>query len=197
MEGKYYKLGKRALFLFVAEKSHLVIILIFISIASLVINVLFGEELISFLNKSFSLNLEYRPIFGYLSIITFILALIIFGIIFLISWLKYINFKFFLDENSLHIIRGILNKEEISLPYQKIQNVDIDRPLLYRFLKLSKIVILTAANDSFDTTESYTEPEAYFPAIDYKLAYQLRDELLKRANIEKVIIEKSNNLKSL
>lgn len=104
---------------------------------------------------------------------------------FLVSWLIYINYKFSLGEDSLKIKRGILNKEEVAIPYRQIQDVDIERDLSFQMFGLSRVVILTAGHD--DEKGSGDESEGMLPAVDKDLGEWLQSELLRRANVQKVI----------
>ena len=118
------------------------------------------------------------------------LALMIFLIAFLVTWLAYKNYKFYLGEDSLKIKRGILSKEEIAIPYRQIQDVDIERDLSYRMFGVSRLVILTAGNQE-EKKSGQDESEGILPAIDKDLAEWLQAELLKRANVQKVTEEKT------
>ena len=113
---------------------------------------------------------------------------------FLASWIIYANYKFSIGDNCLKIKRGILNKEEVSIPYGKIQDVDIHRDLSFQILGLSQIVILTAGHEDSvngdDAPAGSGESEGYLPALDRNLAEWLQAELLKRANVQKVTMEK-------
>lgn len=114
-----------------------------------------------------------------------ILFAMVFALTFFITWLIYINYKFFLGDNALKIKRGILNKEEIAIPYRQIQDVDITRDLGFQMMGLSRIVILTAGHDDDKPGDDRTE--GVLPAVDKDLAGWLQSELLKRANVQKVV----------
>ncbi len=85
-------------------------------------------------------------------------------------------------------MRGILTKEEIGIPYRQIQNVDIEMGPIEQALGLSRLIILTAGHeDKPDINKE--ESEGVLPAIDKRLAYQIREELLNKANIERVSVQ--------
>jgi len=113
------------------------------------------------------------------------LFVISFLVIFLIAWLIYVNYKFMLGDDSLKIKRGILNKEEVAMPYRHIQDVDIERDLSFQMMGLSRIVILTAGQEEEKNKDD--ESEGILPAMDKDLAEWLQAELLKRANVQKVV----------
>lgn len=181
----YQKLGNKTLAIFVLQRIGAPLVLCLVSIGLLSIQ---GE---SFINQI------PIPDFGkYVSIVAwgcFTLFVIFFGLAFLIAWLVYINYKFALGDNSLKIKRGILNKEEIAIPYRQIQDVDITRDISFQLLGLSRIVILTAGHEdgpNEDEAGEQGQSEGYLPALDKELAEWLQAELLKRANVQKVTEEK-------
>ena len=116
------------------------------------------------------------------------LFIAVFLVTFLIAWLIYANYKFCLGDDSLKIKRGILNKEEVAIPYRQIQDVDIRRDISFQMLGLSSIVILTAGHEE-DEKPGEDESEGVLPALDKNLAEWMQAELLKRANVQKVTEE--------
>lgn len=94
-----------------------------------------------------------------------------------------------MTEDSLKIKRGIFSKTENAIPYRQIQNVDIERDLVFQMLGLSRLIILTAGHEDEPKGVPYgsDESEGVIPAIDQKLAEYLQTELLKRADIEKTV----------
>lgn len=113
------------------------------------------------------------------------LFMAVFALTFFVVWLIYINYRFSLGDNALKIKRGILNKEEVAIPYRQIQDVDINRDLGFQMMGLSRIVILTAGHD--DQKPGDDQSEGILPALDKDLAEWLQAELLKRANVQKVV----------
>ncbi|MCY4577195.1 MAG: PH domain-containing protein [Candidatus Kaiserbacteria bacterium] len=92
--------------------------------------------------------------------------------------LHYASYKYDLKEDVFQKEYGILAKRYVTIPYEKIQNVDIHRGLLARMLGLSNLQIQTAG-------ASYAGAEGTLPGITHKVAEQLRDEILKRAQTRK------------
>ena len=118
-----------------------------------------------------------------------LLFIVVLAITFFVTWLIYSHYKFCLGDDSLKIKRGILNKEEVAIPYRQIQDVDIKRDLSFQMLGLSRIVILTAGHEE-DEKPGEDESEGILPALDKKLAEWMQAELFKRANVQKVTEEK-------
>ncbi len=117
----------------------------------------------------------------------FIAFLLLTAILLLSAWLQYIGFTFYLDDNAFKIREGIININEISILYHQIQNVDVDRPLLYRMMGMSRLVILTAAHeDEKEHPDEHDETEGIVDLLDSAEAGALQHELLSRSNIQKV-----------
>jgi putative membrane protein len=117
-----------------------------------------------------------------------LLFVVVLAISLFVAWLIYSRYKFCLSEDSLKIKRGVLNKEEVSIPYRQIQDVDIKRDISFQMMGLSRIVILTAGHE--DEKPGEDDSEGILPALDKDLAEWLQTELLKRANVQKVTEEK-------
>ncbi|MFZ2049283.1 MAG: PH domain-containing protein [Minisyncoccia bacterium] len=161
---EYQKLGWKTFWVFLSDKSKIAVLIGFIALAFVVFKV---------------------PYAGWVALV-FFLAMIITAIV---TWIDYVGYGYQLGPDALKLRRGTFNKEEVAIPYRQIQNVDIERPFLYVLSGTSKIVILTAGHEDADAKEngSKGESEGIIPIIDSKLAVSLQNELLSRANIQKVI----------
>jgi len=104
-----------------------------------------------------------------------ILALIIIAII--ISYLWYRRFTFFLDKEKQEFIvnKGILNRDQVIIQLDKIQQVNINQNLLQKLIGVYGLKIDTAG-------ASGEEVNIY--AIDENAAYNLKDHLLNRAMVD-------------
>ena len=69
---------------------------------------------------------------------------------------------------------GIISKKYVTIPYDRIQNVDIYRGILARMLGLSDLSIQTAG--------STVGAEARLPGLSREIAEEMRDELIRRAS---------------
>jgi putative membrane protein len=175
-EEVYHTMGKKTFWIFFLERAHAAFILLLLTIVLFVIQ-----------QQSFLASIPVANIATYVALATVVcLALFVaaFLITFLVAWLIYTNYKFCLGDDSLKIKKGILNKEEVAIPYRQIQDVDIRRDISFQMLGLSRIVILTAGHD--DEKPGNDESEGELPALDKDLAEWMQAELLKRANIQKV-----------
>jgi putative membrane protein len=98
--------------------------------------------------------------------------LIIMGIV---SYLKYLNFTFYIDtENEEFIIsEGIFNKTKTAIQLYKIQQVNINQSLIQRFVGVYELVVDTAGSN---------KQEGNIKAISHELALDLKARLLKNEN---------------
>ncbi|AOM76100.1 PH domain-containing protein [Pedobacter steynii] len=89
------------------------------------------------------------------------------------SYLSYLRFTFFLDEEKQEFViqKGILNREHLSIRLDKIQQVNINQSLVQRVIGVYSLDIDTAGSD---------KKEASIKAIDHPTATLLRERLLNR-----------------
>ena len=102
--------------------------------------------------------------------------------------LSYHFYRYELTENSFRKESGIIWKKYVSIPYDRIQNVDIHRGILARILGLSDLQIQTAGVSA--TVSRFgmrgAGAEGKLPGVSRLEAERLRDELVKRAQGQKV-----------
>ena len=182
-EDQYHTLGKKTMWIFILERVQGALAFLAIGVILLIAGAQPGLASTSLGNVA-----KYLTLGGEICLIVFV---VFFAIAFLVGWLIYKNYKFTLGDDSLKIKRGIIEKEEVAIPYRQIQDVDIDRDLSFQMLGLSRIMILTAGHeDAEDEKKGDDETEGILPALDRGLAEWLQAELLKRANVQKVTEEK-------
>lgn len=91
--------------------------------------------------------------------------------------LSYHFWRYQLTENAYKAERGVIWKRYISIPYERIQNVDIYRGLVARILGLSDIHIQTAG---FSAGGKGRWTEGRLPGLDKEKAEEIREELIRR-----------------
>jgi len=91
---------------------------------------------------------------------------------------SYNNYKYELAKDSLKIEKGVITKTYKSIPYGRIQNVDIHRGILARMLGYSSVSIHTAG---YSGPAQYAQAEGYIPAVSVKEAEKIRDSIVKKA----------------
>lgn len=119
----------------------------------------------------------------------FVFIVLILWIVFsyIIAKLTYHFYKYELREDGFRKEYGIIWKKYVTIPYDRIQNVDIYRGLLARILGLSDIHIQTAGMSA--TVGRYgaygISAEGRLPGLSREIAEQVRDELILRARTSK------------
>jgi len=93
----------------------------------------------------------------------------------LISYLKYRNFTFFLDENNEEFVirKGIWNKSRIAIPLDKIQQVNINQSLIQKLIGVHALEVDTAGSSG---------KEVSIRAINHNIALSLKERLLENGH---------------
>lgn len=101
--------------------------------------------------------------------------------------LSYDNYKYELKEDGFYKESGVITKKFVTIPYERIQNVDINRGIFSRILGLSDLQIQTAGMSAVYTKNGMygIGAEGRLPAVSEKDAVIIRDELIKRARGKK------------
>ncbi len=89
----------------------------------------------------------------------------------IVSYLQYRNFSYFINEKTgeLVISSGIINRKKVSIEKNKIQEVNINQPLIHRFLNIYKLEIDSPGSDKKEVTVN---------AISLKNARDLKEYLM-------------------
>lgn len=120
-------------------------------------------------------------VFGFL-IFNIILFLILFLFAYVWAKLSYTRYKYELTEDGFKKEMGVIWKKYVTIPYERIQNVDIYRGLLARILGLSDLQIQTAGMSAPYSRGFFGGgAEGRLPGLSPQDAEKLRDELIKRA----------------
>ncbi len=123
-------------------------------------------------------------IFGLLGI-----SLFFFIIGLVVTSLFYNFYTFTLEEFDLRLRRGVLHREEISIPYRQMQNVNIVRTLFYQILGVSKLYIDSAGHEDPGVED---ESEIILQPIEKEVAEEIRSLLEHRIGVQ--IVESSGAL---
>ncbi len=89
------------------------------------------------------------------------------------SYLVWRFYKYEFREHEFRKEHGVINKKYTSIPYRRIQNVDVDRNLLERMMGLSELKIQTAGER--------LGSEGRIPGLEKEKAEEVRGELLSIA----------------
>jgi uncharacterized membrane protein YdbT with pleckstrin-like domain len=115
-----------------------------------------------------------------------ILSVIFFIGAFITSWIWYKSNAFAVTEDALKVRRGIFSTKEIAIPYRQVQDISIERNLMQQMMGVSRLEILTAGEDH----DADKDDEATLEPLDKDIAERLQSELIRRANVQKVIEQK-------
>jgi len=92
--------------------------------------------------------------------------------------LTYFYYRYDLITEGFKKELGVISKKYVSIPYDRIQNVDIHRGILARLLGLSDLNIQTAGSSYGGRIKN---AEGRLPGLSKEIAEQLRDELISKA----------------
>ena len=104
------------------------------------------------------------------------------------SKLSYHYYRYELTEDGFRKESGVISKKYVTIPYERIQNVDIYRGLIARILGLSDLNIQTAGASAVVTRKGgamSAGAEGRLPGVSKEDAELLRDELVKRSRQSK------------
>lgn len=108
------------------------------------------------------------------------IVLVLLVLSYLWSKLVYHYYRYELTELGFRKESGVIVKRYITIPYDRIQNVDIYRGVLARLLGLSDLQIQTAGSSSH-----LSFGEGRLPGLSSEVAEELRDELIRRAKVSR------------
>ncbi|PWB38623.1 MAG: hypothetical protein C3F02_02835 [Parcubacteria group bacterium] len=125
---EYQNLGPKTLFIFIFGNTMLaVMVLLVLLVAWWLINFFGNSQLID----------QSLPLINSLMPLLIIVDLIFFIIMTLIARWQYTNYKFKIDDDAFRVMHGILTREEIAMPYRRIESVDLKQTLFYQILGVS------------------------------------------------------------
>lgn len=94
--------------------------------------------------------------------------------------LTYHFWRYELTDEAVKIEKGVIIKKYISIPYERIQNVDIYRGVLARLLGLSDLHIQTAGYAGVSYGARLQWSEGRLPGLSIKNAEELRENLIQK-----------------
>ena len=121
--------------------------------------------------------------------IGFVLA-IIFYIFFVVivaeiyARMSYNRYLYEIKQDAVKIEKGIIWKKYTSIPYERVQNVDIKRGIIARMFRFSTVEIETAGQSGgwggYGRRNRRYQSEGHLPAIDVNGAEKIREFVMKR-----------------
>lgn len=74
-------------------------------------------------------------------------------------WVGWLRFRFHLDEDDIRIEQGVINRTVRSIPYDRIQDVSVEQPVLAQIFGLGEVKFETGGGDGEDAKLSYVSIE--------------------------------------
>lgn len=174
-DGAYYNLGRKTFIFFVLQNSTGAVGVLFLAIVMGIIGAMVGAGMSG-------LSGIITAITGFLFVVA--VALEIVGTI--TARLKYNTSRVMLDNSALHVIKGILSKSEVAIPYRRLQSVAIKQSVLYRIVGVGHVVITTTTDLEQPGEIPNEADDEVVPLMDYDLALAVADQLTKRAEVERM-----------
>ncbi len=140
--------------------------------------------------------LTYTGIIALLLLIGIVFNPLIFGpavlvyifVLYLMAALVHSYFYYWIDERGFNTEYGIIQKNNVSIPFNKIHNVNITRSLSDRILGLARIEVETSGNALLQKTNvvagNMTAAEGMLPGLTLKQAKKVHDILLEKSTPE-------------
>lgn len=97
--------------------------------------------------------------------------------------MSYNRFLYDVGQECIKIEQGIIWKKYSSIPYERVQNVDIQRGIIARMLGFSTVQIETAGQSgmaAYGRRGRQYKSEGYLPAIDVAYAEKVREFVMKK-----------------
>lgn len=111
--------------------------------------------------------------------------------------LSYKNYLYEINNNEIKIEKGIIWKKYTSIPYEKVQNINVSRGIIARIFGFSTIDIETAGSsmgygngyrfriNGLGYNNRRYQSEGHLPAVSIEEAEKLRDFIMKKINKNK------------
>ncbi|MDR3571006.1 MAG: PH domain-containing protein [Candidatus Pacebacteria bacterium] len=95
----------------------------------------------------------------------------------------YRAYAFHVDEHALHLRRGLIRIQEITIPFHQISNIHIEQPYHWRLLGLAELDI-TIASSRESLSKVMRRQDFLIPCIDKSIAKALSHYLVRQASGE-------------
>jgi len=129
-----------------------------------------------------SMTTDLTSIAIYTSIIAVILIIIL-GEIY--TRMTYNRWFYEFTPTGLKIEKGIIWKTYKNIPYQRIQNIDINRGIIARICGFSTVDLQTAGYAYSGHRGGRSRSEGHIPAVDMKTAEEIREYVMSKISSHK------------
>lgn len=103
------------------------------------------------------------------------------------AYLEYSHYRIVQETDHMTVTQGLLDTKETGIPYRRIKSVDLNRSLIDQTIGASSLVI-TILGEAGEGT-SGAEEKIRLPYLPKDFAQKLQDDLLSKAEVEKVDVE--------
>jgi uncharacterized membrane protein YdbT with pleckstrin-like domain len=175
--GNYYSLGRKTFIFFVLQNSTgaagLLLLAVVLGMArALTASIQAISPFVGFVDMAIGIVVIVAMVVEIVGIVT--------------ARLKYNTSRVMLDNAALHVVKGVLDKSEVAIPYRRLQSIAIKQSMVYRMVGVGHVVITTTTDlDQPGEVETEADDEVV-PLMDYDLAVAIADQLTKRAEIERM-----------
>lgn len=128
---------------------------------------------ISMLSILSTLTIAAETLFFVVVIALSIIVLLVLVAVF--SYLSYKRFLWEITDNDIHIYSGIIFKQQVHIPFQRVQSIDFQAGIIERILGIVKLKIETAGGAANKAT--------LIPALKLNQAEALRSEVFARKQV--------------
>jgi uncharacterized membrane protein YdbT with pleckstrin-like domain len=170
---KYAPLGGKTLFVFIFKGLAIPFLLLVVLLAAII-----AKPFVPF---------NYAGYASLAILAATVFFLIVTAFVFLVGWLQYIRYKIIIDGESIKISRGILTEEQIGIPFRRVKDAAIERSLVDQLIGISNITLTVLGVE--DGNAFSNETKISLPALDKKIALDIQDVILKRAEVEEMKIQ--------
>jgi putative membrane protein len=179
-------LGRKTYWLFFLKNSVGAIIFLFLAMVFLILSSIGSTTLIPGLAEDGGRALQAFLILAFL--ITAFLFVLLAIIAAIWTYYEYKNYIFVLDDHALEVSRGVFNKENISIPYHHIEDINLEQSLFYQILGVCRVVIMTAGYGR-DEDGYHNRAEGILPVIDLETAREIQKLIMQRSNFQEVVMK--------
>ncbi len=181
-----HRLGRKTYWLFFLKNSVGAILFFGAAILFLILSSIGSETLTGSLNLTND-GVRTAQAFLVLGLLATSSAFILLGAISAIwTWYEYKSYTFILDDHALEVSRGIITKENISIPYHHIEDINLEQSLFYQMIGVCRLVIMTAGRGT-NQDDYQDQSEGILPAIDIEMGHEIQKTIMKRSNYQEVI----------
>ncbi len=133
-------------------------------------------------------------ILNWITIGLFLIALLACLVGIIMARMEYANYTFTFEEFDMKLKRGILSLTEVSIPYRSMQDINVERNLMHRFSKTSRVVIDSAGQEEPGQPD---ESEIVLDPIEKGAAEDIRLMLQRKIGVQVVKGEKEADKEAL